>query len=135
MAIVRMQKLSIVANRKNRKAILEMLQSMQAMEIDEQSVQDPDLKTMDTQAARLQFLKNADSFDQALKLLKTYAPDEKKKMALFSEKEVVLRKEFDEVIEKQQQCMEHVKSLLQAETLRQSILKKAFEGKLLKSKI
>ena len=44
MAIVQMQKLSIAASKKNRKAILELLQSMGVMEIHTDSLTDPDLR-------------------------------------------------------------------------------------------
>ena len=60
MAIVKMQKLSICATKKHRKAILEFLQSMGAMEVHTENLNDPELKKMDTQASRSTFLKNAD---------------------------------------------------------------------------
>lgn len=44
MAIKEMQKLSICAPKKNRKAILELLQSMGNMEIDTEYLDDPDLQ-------------------------------------------------------------------------------------------
>ena len=77
MAIVRMQKLSICANKKNRKAILEFLQSLGAVEIFTDAIDDEDLRRKDTQAARSSFERSADSFDKVLKLLNTYAPGKK----------------------------------------------------------
>lgn len=51
-----MQRISICAMKKNRKAILEELQSLGVLEIDAAEL-DPELKTMDTMNARLIFRK------------------------------------------------------------------------------
>ena len=52
MAVLQMQRISICAMKKNRKAILEELQSLGVLEIDAAEL-DPELKTMDTMNARL----------------------------------------------------------------------------------
>ena len=83
MAIVQMQKLSIAASKKNRKAILELLQSMGVMEIHTDSLTDPDLRKMDTQTARMKYDRRADSFDRVLALLDTYAPEKKSMLDSF----------------------------------------------------
>ena len=54
MAVLQMQRISICAMKKNRKAILEELQSLGVLEIDAAEL-DPELKTMDTMNARLNF--------------------------------------------------------------------------------
>ena len=54
MAVLQMQRISICAMKKNRKAILEELQSLGVLEIDAAEL-DPELKTMDTMNARLIF--------------------------------------------------------------------------------
>ena len=64
MAVLQMQRISICAMKKNRKAILEELQSLGVLEIDAAEL-DPELKTMDTMNARLIFEKNASLCDQA----------------------------------------------------------------------
>ena len=74
MAIVKMQKLSIVASKKHRKAILEALQKTGAMEMRTESIEDPELIHMDTDGARTQFEKTADAFDKALAALNEAAP-------------------------------------------------------------
>ena len=50
MAVLQMQRISICAMKKNRKAILEELQSLGVLEIDAAEL-DPDLETMDTKNA------------------------------------------------------------------------------------
>lgn len=74
MAIVSMQKLSICASKKNRKAILETLQQLGIVEIFTEGIEDEELQHMDTLSARSKYEKRAESFDRVLKLLDTYAP-------------------------------------------------------------
>ena len=57
MAVLQMQRISICAMKKNRKAILEELQSLGVLEIDAAEL-DPELKTMDTMNARLKYWMN-----------------------------------------------------------------------------
>ncbi|MBO7711567.1 MAG: V-type ATP synthase subunit I, partial [Lachnospiraceae bacterium] len=90
MAIVEMRKLSICANKKIRKKILETLQSMGCMEVSTFMPEEEGLTTMDTRAQQAQFEKNAQMFDKALDILDTYAP-EKKGFALFTGKEPVTK--------------------------------------------
>jgi V/A-type H+-transporting ATPase subunit I len=92
MAIVKMQKLSICANKRHRKAILETMQNMGIMELSMTDLLDDDLQTMDTQTARSKYEKRAASFDQAIRLLKTYAPEKGGGAGLFAEKREVDRK-------------------------------------------
>ena len=109
-----MQKLSVCANKKNRKAILELLQSMGCMQITTEGIDDPDLKKMDTQAQRSRFEKSAQMFDQALELLDQYAP-EKSGMSLFSGKEEVSREKLNEIQKHQQKYIAKVNRILSAQ--------------------
>ena len=98
MAIVKMQKLSIVASKKHRKAILEALQKTGAMEMRTESIDDPELIHMDTDGARTQFEKTADSFDKALAALNEASPQKDPSGGLFGEKDQVSQADFDRVI-------------------------------------
>jgi len=115
MAVVEMQKLSICASKKNRKAILELLQSMEAMQITTEGIDGKGLQKMDTLGQRTQFEKNAQSFDQAIRLLDTYAPVQQKGLSLFSEKKLVTRSEFREADQNQQKYLSDANSILKAE--------------------
>ncbi|WP_274941688.1 V-type ATP synthase subunit I [Chordicoccus furentiruminis] len=97
MAIVRMQKLSICATKSHRKEILEALQSLGAVQIITDQLDDPELERMDTQQARSQFEKSADSFDRVLALLKTFAPENRKGIDALLGPEAVGRNEADRV--------------------------------------
>ncbi|MDO5701887.1 MAG: V-type ATP synthase subunit I [Lachnospiraceae bacterium] len=98
MAIVSMQKLSICANKRNRKAILETLQNLGNVEVFTDGIGDDELVKLDTQSARAAYERNADSFDRVLKLLDTYAPGEKKGMSLFAEKASVKKSDYEKVV-------------------------------------
>ena len=99
MAIVNMQKLSICANKKNRKAILETLQNLGTVEIFTDKIEDEDLQVMDTQVVRAKYEKRAESFDKVLKLLEAYAPEKSKGGGLFGGKEYVRRAKMDRIVQ------------------------------------
>ncbi len=98
MAIVKMQKLSICANKKNRKAILETLQNLGIMEVFTEGIEDEDLKVTDTLSARTKYEKRAESYDRVLKLLSIYAPD-KKKGGLFAGRDEISRADVDRIVQ------------------------------------
>ena len=58
MAVLQMQRISICALKKNRKAILEKLQSMGVMEVSQFLEEDEDFRRMDTANARSSFEKS-----------------------------------------------------------------------------
>lgn len=113
MAIVEMQKLSVAADKKNRKALLETLQSMSIMQIENDHLTDPDLQKMDTRSSIAAFERNADELDQALKLLKTYGVSSGG--GLFSEPDLVTRQQFDDIITNQQIFMRSAARILDAQ--------------------
>ena len=116
MAIVEMQKLSICANKKHRKAILETLQSMGIMELSYSNIdEDSGLTKMDTQAARTKYEKRAASFEQALKLLSQYAPSDGDKTGLFYEKPRIARSEIDKAVADRHHYNVEVAEILSAE--------------------
>ena len=80
MAVLQMQRISICAMKKNRKAILEELQSLGVLEIDAAEL-DPELKTMDTMNARLIFEKNASLCDQAIEILDEFSKEKESMLA------------------------------------------------------
>lgn len=81
MAVLQMQKLSICALKKDRKAVLELLQSSGMMEIIPITLEDDAFKRSDTVLSRQGFERNAVTADQAMDILQEYAPEKK---SLFS---------------------------------------------------
>ena len=99
MAILQMRKVSICALQKDRKAILEKLQSMGVMEILPIESEEG-LERMDTNAQRQQFERNVNLLEQALGVLDTYAPQKQSLLDSFAGKEVIGRTEYEEVVRK-----------------------------------
>ena len=75
MAVLQMQKVSICALKKDRKAILEKIQAMGVMEISKMLEDETGLEKMDTQDARARFERNAASADGALEILQENVPE------------------------------------------------------------
>jgi V/A-type H+-transporting ATPase subunit I len=98
MAVVEMKKLSVCALKRHRKDILEALQSMGAMEIRINDIDDEDLHNMETDSSRKQFDKTADAFDKALKAISELVSD-KDKQTMFDGLKTVSRAEYNNVIE------------------------------------
>ena len=110
-----MQKISICANKKHRKELLETLQSLGCMEIDTAGIDDEGLSKSDTQAQRAQFEKNAEMFDQAIRILDSYAPEKKGGISMFAGKEVIEKAELKKVVKNQQQYVKSASKVLRTE--------------------
>ena len=104
MAVLQMQRISICAMKKNRKAILEELQSLGVLEIDAEEL-DPELKTMDTMNARLIFEKNASLCDQAIEILDEFSKEKGSMLASLAGKPLIGRKQEEEAIRDQEEIL------------------------------
>ncbi len=107
MAVKQMQKISICALKKNRKAILEKVQSLGVIQV-EQIIGDDEegFEKMDTLSARTGFEKQAQMADQALAVLDTYAPEKTSMFSSLAGKKLVDRKTFDEDVAAKEAVME-----------------------------
>lgn len=81
MAVLQMQRISICGMKKDRKAILEQLQQLGAVEINLDIAPKAGLERMETAPARANFEKNARQAERALEILQHYVPE---KSSLFS---------------------------------------------------
>lgn len=81
MAVLQMQRISICGMKRDRKAILEHLQQLGAVEIDTEAASEEGMERMETAPARAGFEKNARQAAQALEILGHYVPE---KTSLFS---------------------------------------------------
>lgn len=81
MAVLQMQKINICGLKKDRKSILEILQSSGVMEVTKTAEEDSIFQKMDTMSYRQMFEKNALLADQALEILQNYAPEKKSLLA------------------------------------------------------
>lgn len=94
MAVLQMQRISICALKKDRKAILEKFQSMGVLEINQVLEDDEDFQKMDTMSARSGFDKTAQLADQALDILHQYAPEKTSLLSGLAGKELVDKAEY-----------------------------------------
>ena len=105
MAIVQMQRINICALKKNRKAILERLQELGAMEIDIQLEDDSLGEKQDVASSRALFERRAQTADQALAILNTYVPEKKGMLDSLAGKPLVEKELFEKAAENQDQYM------------------------------
>lgn len=105
MAIVQMQRINICALKKNRKAILERLQELGAMEIDIQLEDDSLCEKQDVASSRALFERRAQTADQALAILNAYAPEKKGMLDSLAGKPLVEKELFEKAAENQDQYM------------------------------
>ena len=111
MAVLQMQRMSICALKKDRKAILEKLQSMGVMEINHVLEEDEDFRRMDTANARLSFDKAAASADQALDILQQYAPVKQSLLSSLAGKDLIDKERFQTVIENKDELLKTAKRI------------------------
>jgi len=103
---VQMQRINICALKKNRKAILERLQELGAMEIDIQLEDDNLCEKQDVAGSRALFERRAQTADQALAILNVYAPEKKGMLDSLAGKPLVEKELFEKAAENQDQYME-----------------------------
>lgn len=112
MAVLQMQRFSICAMKKNRKAILEELQALGIMEIDTSIVEDAALRKANTLEARQGFDKKAVQIDHALEILQEYAPEKTSMFSSLEGRALVEKSEYDQITEGKDKVLESANELL-----------------------
>lgn len=102
MAILQMQRVSICALKKNRKAILERLQELGAMELNIQLEDDSGYERLDVSGSRVTFEKEAQAADRALEILQEYAPEKSGLLASLEGKPLVEKETFNQASVRQE---------------------------------
>lgn len=100
MAVLQMQRISICALKKDRKAILEKIQSMGIMEMSQVAEDEDGFEKMDTISARQSFEKKASLSESALDILDAYAPEKKSMFASLEGKKLVESDQFAKITAK-----------------------------------
>ena len=112
MAVLQMQKVSICALKRDRKAILEKIQSMGIMEVSQIQEDIQGLEKMNTQTARSMFEKNAASADTALGILAEYVPEKSSMFASLEGKKLVDKESFEQTVERKDKVMSVAASII-----------------------
>ena len=105
MAVLQMQRMNLVAMKQNRKAILERLQELGALEVDVKLDEEIPVVHQDTAATRSIFEKRAATADQAIEILNKYVPEKTSLLSSLAGKPLVERSEYDRTVEQQQEYM------------------------------
>ena len=111
MAVLKMQRISICALKKDRKAILEKLQSLGTLEVDHILDEDEDFHRMDTAGKKQGFEKASASVDQALDILERYVPEEKSMFAALEGKKLISAEEGMKVQDERRDLLRAAKQI------------------------
>ncbi len=111
MAKLPMKRVQICALKRDRRQIMKILQRRGVVELDDEVQQDDTFQRMDTTDQRILFEKNVQVAQQALDVLDTYAPVKKPMLAMLSGKEEMPLTVYDTYSEKQDEIMEHARTL------------------------
>lgn len=115
MAVLQMRKINICAMKKNRKKILEFLQKKGCLEIQETDNEDSVFMKMNTATQISIFERNAALAENGLAVLDRYCPENKSMFAGLEGKEQIASEEFQNSIDHQQDIMNLVNKILQAQ--------------------
>lgn len=111
MAVLQMQRMNLVAMKQNRKAILERLQELGALEVDVKLDETSGISHQDTSTSRAIFEKQAAAADQAIEILDKYAPEKTSLLSSLAGKPLIERSEYDKTVENQQEYMRQANSI------------------------
>ncbi len=112
MAVLQMQRVSICALKKDRKAILEKIQSLGIMEMNQVAEAEEGFEKMDTANARQSFERSAHITDTALSILDEYAPQKTSMFAALKGKNLISQKEFEEAAAKKEKVISDANDLI-----------------------
>lgn len=112
MAVLQMQRFSICAMKKNRKAILEELQTLGVMEIDNSVADEEGLEKLDTAEKSLAFEKNAQLTDHALEVLQEYEPEKTSMLSSLEGKKLIEKSDYEKILENKREVLKTANRLL-----------------------
>lgn len=112
MAVMQMQKVSICALKKDRKAILEKLQSMGVMEIKPMDPKEIGFQTENTMNEKQSFERSAQVAEQALEVLESYVPEKRSLFSSLEGKKLIDDSRYEEITGRKDAVMETAHRLI-----------------------
>lgn len=112
MSVVSMKKMTIIAPRKERKAMLEFLQRQGSVEIDRNVPEDGIFGKIDVSAPQQIFEKNSAQAAAALEVLDAFAPEKAGLLASFEGRTILPLEEYQQSISRRDEIMGTVKHIL-----------------------
>ncbi|MGI6012226.1 MAG: V-type ATP synthase subunit I [Ruminococcus sp.] len=113
MAVLKMQRITVCALKKNRKAILERLQALGAVEIDICLPEDEGLKQMDTAGSRASFLKYAQMAERSLEILQRYSPSKQSMFSSLEGKPLVEKEEYEAIVQTKERQIGNIRKVIE----------------------
>lgn len=113
MAVLQMQKMCICALKKDRKALLELLQAAGVMEITQEASADGVFRKEDTLETRQTSDRSAAIADRALEVLEEYAPEKTSMFAGLEGKPLTDRERYEEIAGRADQVLEEANRILE----------------------
>lgn len=112
MSVLQMQRFSICAMKKDRKAILEELQHLGIMEIESEQPNGESFEIMDTVSQRQAFERTALLAEQALEILGNYEPEKTSMLSSLAGKPLVDKKEYEAMMNRKEAILETANELI-----------------------
>jgi len=114
MSVLQMQRFSICAMKKDRKAILEELQSLGVLEVDTSVIEGETLEKMDTVSQKQLFERTAALADQALEVLAEYEPEKTSMLSSLEGKVLIEKEAYQKMVDNKEaflQCANELTAL------------------------
>ncbi|MGL6197408.1 MAG: V-type ATP synthase subunit I [Lachnospiraceae bacterium] len=112
MSVLQMQRFSICAMKKDRKAILEELQSLGILEVDTSVIEGESLEKIDTLSQRQLFERTAAQADQALDVLAEYEPEKTSMLSSFEGKALVEKSAYQQVLDNKDALLQSANEIM-----------------------
>ena len=112
MAILQMQRVSICALKKDRKAILEKIQSLGIMEMSQVAEDEEGFEKMDTLSAKQDFEKKTHLTEAALHVLDEYAPVKTSMLSSLEGKKLISQEQFEEAVAGKDEAIQNANILI-----------------------
>ncbi len=105
MSVVPMKRISVAAIKRDRKAVLEYLQVRGAVQISIRGKEDEVFKKTDMSKSQQVFIKNSEKAEEALAVLKRYAPEKTGTLAFLEGRQELSKAQFDERAKKMESTL------------------------------
>ena len=115
MSVVPMKRISVAAMKRDRKAVLEYLQVLGAVEISIRGKEDDVFTKTDMSKSQQVFMKNHEKAEDALAVLKRFAPEKTGLLASFDGRKALTKTEFDERTKKAKSTIHACSEILEKE--------------------
>jgi len=112
MSVLQMQRFSICAMKKDRKAILEELQSLGILEVDTSVIEGEVLEKMDTLSQKQLFERTSALADQALNVLAEYEPEKTSMLSSLEGKALIEKQDYQKMVDNKEALLQSANEVM-----------------------